>query len=187
VINWRAEQQIHPYPLYLAAPRHRPAWLRVDRLLGEHGIQQDTAASRQIFESLVERRKLEETDPEELQQLRDGWCVGSAAFKEEMLSLMKDQLSENHPGQLRSESAEAKGRRIIAEELSKLGWSSADPAMKRKCSPEKIEIAGRLRRETTLTMKNIAQLLEMGSPRNVAVRLYERKKGHAAGPPEAGI
>jgi REP element-mobilizing transposase RayT len=26
-------------PLYLAAQKHRPSWLRVDRLLGEHGIQ----------------------------------------------------------------------------------------------------------------------------------------------------
>ena len=29
---------------YLAAPEHRPAWIRVDRLFGEHGIQQDTPA-----------------------------------------------------------------------------------------------------------------------------------------------
>src|ERR1039458_8056686 len=26
---------------YLAAPEHRPGWIRVDRLLGEHGIQQE--------------------------------------------------------------------------------------------------------------------------------------------------
>jgi len=31
---------------YMAAPAHRPAWLRVDRLPGEHGIQKDTAAGR---------------------------------------------------------------------------------------------------------------------------------------------
>jgi len=34
---------------YLAAPEHRPNWIRVDRLLGEHGIQQDAAAGRQEF------------------------------------------------------------------------------------------------------------------------------------------
>src|SRR5512147_3004543 len=43
----RAEDRLLAYPwssfcLYLAAPEHRPAWLRVDRLLGEHGIQADT-------------------------------------------------------------------------------------------------------------------------------------------------
>ena len=31
---------------YLSAPEHRPGWRRVDRLLGEHGIEQDSAAGR---------------------------------------------------------------------------------------------------------------------------------------------
>ena len=42
---------------HLAAPEHRPGWVRVDRLLGEHGIQQDTAAGRQRFEEWMERRR----------------------------------------------------------------------------------------------------------------------------------
>ena len=37
------------YPLYLASPRHRPAWLRVDRLLGEWRIPKDSAAGRREF------------------------------------------------------------------------------------------------------------------------------------------
>jgi len=38
---------------YLAAAEHRPHWIRVDRLLAEHGIQQDTAAGRQEFERRI--------------------------------------------------------------------------------------------------------------------------------------
>lgn len=34
------------FPWYLAAPEHRPGWLRVDRLLGEHGIHKDLPAAR---------------------------------------------------------------------------------------------------------------------------------------------
>jgi hypothetical protein len=30
---------------YVAAPEHRPAWIRVDRLVGEHRIQEDTASA----------------------------------------------------------------------------------------------------------------------------------------------
>ena len=48
---------------YLAAPEHRPQWVRVDRLLGEHGLQEDTAASREELERQMEARRLEETDP----------------------------------------------------------------------------------------------------------------------------
>jgi hypothetical protein len=47
--------------------------MRVDRLLGEHGIQQDTAAARQEFERRLEARRLEETDPEALKVLRRGF------------------------------------------------------------------------------------------------------------------
>ncbi|MCI0536830.1 MAG: hypothetical protein L0Z50_16555, partial [Verrucomicrobiales bacterium] len=34
------------YPAYLQAPSKRPAWLRVDQLLGELGIGRDNAAGR---------------------------------------------------------------------------------------------------------------------------------------------
>jgi putative transposase len=51
----KPEDRLMAYPwssfgFYLAARQHRPGWLRVDRLLGEHGIQQDTALARQEFE-----------------------------------------------------------------------------------------------------------------------------------------
>jgi hypothetical protein len=49
-----AEDRLLAYPRsslppYLAAREHRPRWLRADRLLGEHGIEQDTPAGRQEF------------------------------------------------------------------------------------------------------------------------------------------
>src|SRR5438309_878883 len=70
---------------YIATPEHRPFWIRVDRLLGEHGIQEDTAAGREQFERRMEGRRLEETDPEVYQTLRGGWFVGSQSFKQDML------------------------------------------------------------------------------------------------------
>ena len=43
----KPDERLLAYPwssfgAYAAAPEHRPSWIRVDRLLGEHGIQQDT-------------------------------------------------------------------------------------------------------------------------------------------------
>ena len=45
----KPDQRLLEYPwssfgFYLAAPAHRPAWLRVDRVLGEHGIARDDVA-----------------------------------------------------------------------------------------------------------------------------------------------
>ena len=68
----------------MAAPEHRPCSLRVDRLLGQHGIQEDTPASRAQFEHWMERRRLQDTDPEALKALPRGWCLGSEAFRRQM-------------------------------------------------------------------------------------------------------
>jgi hypothetical protein len=69
--------------------------MRVDRLLSEHGIGQDSAAGRQEFERQMERRRLEALDEEALKPLRRGWCLGREQFKEQML--MEGKLDENMP------------------------------------------------------------------------------------------
>ena len=42
---------------YLRPPRERPAWLRVDRLLGEHRIPNEGAAGRREFAAKMELRR----------------------------------------------------------------------------------------------------------------------------------
>ena len=61
------------YPLYLQEPAQRPAWLRVDRLLGEWGIPKDSAAGREQFAGQMEaRRRAEGVGDYEPQ----GWGLG---------------------------------------------------------------------------------------------------------------
>lgn len=50
------------YPAYLMPARQRPGWLRVDRLLGEHGLASDTKAARRKFAGLMEARRGEALD-----------------------------------------------------------------------------------------------------------------------------
>ena len=107
---------------YLAAPPHRPAWLRVDRLLGEPGIERDTVAGRQEFERRMEARRAEESDEEAWQGIRRGWCLGSAEFIAGLLERLEGRLGEHHAGELKRESAESKAERIIREELKRLKW-----------------------------------------------------------------
>jgi len=57
----KAEGPLAAYPWsslvwYAAAREHRPTWMRVDRLLGEHGIGDDTAQGRKEFERRMEWR-----------------------------------------------------------------------------------------------------------------------------------
>jgi hypothetical protein len=72
---------------------------------------------------------------------------------------------------LRRETAEAKGERIIAEELQRLGWSQRDLVLWRKNDAGKMAIAVRLRRETTLSIKGIAALVHLGTSNSANARL----------------
>ena len=76
---------------------------------------------------------------------------------------METQPGEHRSGGLKVETAIAKGERIIAEELKGLKWKEGDLPQKPKGDPNKLVIAVRLRKETTLTTQQIAQRLRMGS------------------------
>ena len=177
----RPEERLLAYPWsslvwYVAAPAHRPGWMRVDRLLGEHGLEQDTAAARQAFERRMEERRHEKSDPEALQPLRRGWCLGSGQFREELLDRMDGKLGEHHSGALRRETTEAKAERIVAEELKRLGWKKSELAERAKGDPAKLALAARLRRETTLSIKDIAARTHLGTSKSANARLHRWMK-----------
>jgi len=88
---------------------------------------------------------------------------------------------------LRRESAQAKAERIIAEELARLGWTEVDLAQRRKSAPEKLAIASRLRKETTLSIKTIAVRMHLGSSRSANVRLHEWMRKQPEREPPTGI
>ena len=184
----KPEERLLSYPwnslgAYLAAPEHRPSWVRVDRLLGEHGILEDNAAGRQQFEQRMERRRLEESAPEAVGVLQRGWCLGSENFKREMLLRMSGNLGEHHSGELRREVADAKAERIVAEELNQLGWQEEELAKRRKNDPGKLKMAARLRRETTLSIKAIAARVHLGSSKAANAKLHKHMRGGQATAP----
>src|ERR1035441_3809414 len=109
-----------------------PRAMRVDPLLGEHGIGQDSAAGRQEFERQMERRRLEALDEEALKPLRRGWYLGSEQFKEQMLEQMEGKLGESHSGELHGEFAKQRANRIITEELARRGWQESEWATRRR-------------------------------------------------------
>ncbi len=71
------------YPLYLA-PGRRPAWLRVDRLLGEHRITADTAQGRIEFQARVEERRQEGDPADSWAVFRQGWRLGVEDFAQRL-------------------------------------------------------------------------------------------------------
>ena len=90
-----------------------------------------------------------------------------------MLEKLEPEMGENHSGELRLEVASAKAERIIREELKRLGWKERNLIVRRKSDAGKLAIAGRLRRETTLTIGKIAQRLHLGSSKSASARIHE--------------
>src|SRR5260370_998246 len=150
--------------------------LRVERLLGEHGIQEDSTTGRQRFEARMEERRKQETDGAEWKPLRRGWCLGPAEFKAKLLEQMEGKLGEHHSGELKRESAEAKAERIIREELKGLGWTERDLKARAKSDPAKLALAARVRRETTLTLGWMAERLHLGTRKSFSAKLHRWRK-----------
>ena len=69
-----------------------------------------------------------------------------------------------------------KAERIIQSRLEEIGWSEKDLRERGKCVPEKIRIAQQLRAETTLSLKNVAERLNMGTWTNLSSLLYKAAK-----------
>jgi hypothetical protein len=138
------------WPAYLLARSKRPAWLRVDRLLGEWGMPEDSPAGRQRLEqALEERRRAEE---------------GEEKFREELLTQMSERMGAERYGEER------------AEELKLGRWQEADLKTRLKGDSVKVVLAARLRSETTMTVGGIAERLAMGTCGYLNHLLYRRRK-----------
>lgn len=144
-------------------------------LLGEWGIPQDSPAGREQFALRLEVRRQAEAEPG-FDPYKQGWCLGSEQFREELLAQVSELASPLHRGPEVSGSAVAKARRIVETELEGLGWTARDLQARRKGDRQKVRIAARLRQETTMTLAWIAEQLHMGAPSHLACLLYRAEK-----------
>jgi hypothetical protein len=96
---------------------------------------------------------------------------GDQTFRQELLGRMADRVGAEHYGAERRETAEARAERMVAEELRRLGWREADLGRRAKGA-----LAARLRAETVMTVKWIAERLRMGTPGHASHLLYRHRK-----------
>ena len=151
------------WPEYLKRPAKRWPWLRVDRLMGEYRIGRDSAAGRRELEVALEERRAQESGVD-YKKLRRGWCFGDKSFRQELLGQMKERMGAEHYGSERQETVEAHAERIVEQEMKRRRWREKDLARRTKGDPGKVAMAVRLRAETAVTVKWIAQRLQMGAP-----------------------
>ncbi len=73
----------------------------------------------------------------------------------------------------------------MVEELQRRGWQEADLIRRRKNDLGKLEIAARLRRETTLTIKAIAARVHLRSCESANAKLNQHLRARATNPQES--
>ena len=106
-----------------------------------------------------------------------GACpIGSEQFQQELLNQMVLLPESRYGGPEWRERAEDKARRILAEEMRQRSWDPSQLELRRKGDPEKVQIARRLRAETTMTLAWIAQSLNMGAPGALANLLRQHRQ-----------
>jgi hypothetical protein len=91
---------------------------------------------------------------------------------------MENKAGDNHPGRARLETAAAKAERLIAQELLRLNWTREDLRSRAKSDPLELALAARLRRETTLSIKQIADLPHLGKPKGAKSNLHKWMNGN---------
>jgi hypothetical protein len=82
----------------------------------------------------------------------------------------------SHYGEAVQEAVEVRAERLVSESLKAMGWTDKDLAVRRKDDPKKVELAGKLRAETTVPLAWIAQRLAMGSHCYLTWLLYRQAR-----------
>ena len=126
------------------------------------GIPKDSEAGRRQFGLQMEHRRAEESSAD-YEQIRRDWVLGSEAFRQELLAAAVERVGPSHYGAQRQETGLQKAEQMVKEELARLGWDEDQLRGRRKGHGAKVMLARRLRQETTMSLKWIAQRLQMGS------------------------
>ena len=159
------------YPLY-AAKKGRPPWFEPRTVLGEMGME-DTAAGRRAYAERMRERAVDELtqkqEPAEVAELRGGWCLGGAGFRERMLRLLDGAGEKLRRPQRTAVDASVQrdhgldeARRLLDEGLRCLGVDREELARLKKGDPRKAALAVRIRTRTTVPNAWIAEQLQLG-------------------------
>ena len=165
------------YPAY-RRPKGRPSWVRVDRLLGEHGLEEGkSAAARREFERRMRHLRVEPQGNDAILR-RSGWKIGAEDFADWLTDKLGRPASATKKRREHRETDAARAEKMVLEALTIVRWREIDLASRAKRDPVKVKIARRLRAETPMSRKWIAARLKMGSASYLAALVRSDDSTH---------
>lgn len=173
------------YPQYLAGKQRKLAWVDVKRVLGNMGLEDDTAGLRSYAEYMDGRlrelttRSGKRLCKDEWRPIRYGWCLGDEQFKAEMIekvgSRMAGKKRESYGGRARQEHDERAAERLVGKGLKALGMKEAEFLGERKGSLAKCALAWYVHANAMVSHEWISNRLQMGSPLGMSLYLARMK------------
>jgi REP element-mobilizing transposase RayT len=169
--------------------RKRPEWLKVGRVLGGLGFEDD-AAGRANYRHYMKKRVLEvlhSNDPRRAdacwEGIRRGWVFGSDEFRREVQDAVDGAMSgkrrDSFSGEMVKKHDEQAAERLLDVGLKEFGLSPEELAERSKGDAQKKAMAWLIRRNTSVRNEWIAEALQMGHPSSVSrsVRIVENTQG----------
>jgi len=166
------------YGNYIQPRGRRSAWLSVERVLGDLGLNDDTKARREYAKYMRERvsglRKKEgrKAYREEWKPLRYGWCLGGEAFEERLLGRIETLMEENdrksYSGVQVCRHDEREAEALLKKGMGILGVTDNDLGSMKKNAPVKRALACYVHSATMAKHSWIADRLHMGSLSNLS-------------------
>ncbi len=166
------------YGQYLKTSTSRPAWLRVDRVLGNLELRDDASGRRQYAQYMEARVSALHTaaGKREYKQLwdplRHGWFVGSDTFGETLLEYVKDLVNAHdrcsYGGDAVRRHDEREAEAWIQAGLRALNLTEADLPTLPKGHPHKCILAQVAHSRTVVSHKWLAERLHMGHPQSLS-------------------
>ena len=162
------------YPAYVGKSMRQPPWLVRTRVLASCGLVEGEPGSLDAYRARLERKMKFAEDPEagrrgEFEsQIKRGWYIGSAEFKETLLKGLLGRGGDNLRGEQRRAHGEAEAERLLAAGLLVLGLEEGDLLALRNPRVEKQAMAWLMNVHTTCTVRWVAQRLGMGHPENAS-------------------
>lgn len=170
------------YPWY-AARAGRPNWFEPGRVLGELGLD-DTRDGRRRYAERMRQRAVDELSGKramETEELRRGWCLGGASFRERMLSLLeatgeKLQRGKALDGAVRRSHDLEEAERLLEAGLQHVALERSALGTLKRSDPRKIAIARLIRGRTAVPNQWIARELCLGHVTSVSRYCSEKFK-----------
>ena len=166
---------------YKLTPSKRPPALMLSRVLASFRFS-DTKSGRKEYRELLVERATEELDPKlekdlevERKSIKRGWYMGTAVFKDQLLSMLDESSSDNYRGEQRRAHGEYMAKELLQKGQTVLKCSASEARNLPQNDIKKQALVWLIKRHTIVTGEWIRKELDMGSRANVtrALQRYD--------------